>query len=96
VSLSTSQCTRTITNQQVTFSCPSTITDQELSLYDLTVNQLDNIISIVAGGTGPGTSGPFTSIPPNICLLRNLQVGELKFFSPLTKIETVLEHQFCI
>jgi hypothetical protein len=58
----------------ITFLCPSNISTQELSLYDLTVAQLDAITSIVAGGISAGAVGPFTSIPPNICLLRNLQV----------------------
>jgi hypothetical protein len=70
----------------VTFSCPSNISSQLLNLFDLTVAQLDAITSIVAGGNA-GTTGPFTSIPPNICLLRNLQVRELRIdFSIKMKI----------
>jgi len=80
MSLSTSQCDRTIIDGEMTFSCPATITDQELSLYDLTVDQLDSIVSIVATTLNAAVpAGPFTSIPPNICLLRNLQVGLIKY-----------------
>jgi hypothetical protein len=75
MSLSTQECNRTISGGEITFICPSSIADQELALYDLTVDILDNITSIVAtGGSGAVPVGPFTSIPPNICLLRNLQV----------------------
>jgi hypothetical protein len=59
----------------ITFSCTTALSSQELNLYDLSVAQLDTITSIVAGGSA-GVTGPYTSIPPNICLLRNLQVRE--------------------
>ncbi len=76
MSLSTSECSRTINAGVITFLCPATITDQELSLYDLTVAQLDSIVSILVTSSNAAVpAGPFTSIPPNICLLRNLQVG---------------------
>jgi hypothetical protein len=74
MSLSTIECNRTIINTQIIFLCPSKIPDQDLSIYDLTATQLDNIVSILAQGYTPTSIGPFTSIPPNICLLRNLQV----------------------
>ncbi len=58
----------------MTFQCPSSVASEELTLYDLTTTQLDSITSFIALGPGGTASGPFTSIPANICLLRNLQV----------------------
>lgn len=74
MSLSTHECTRTINAGVLTFLCPSNISSQLLNLYDLTVSQLDSVNSIVAKGRNDTPIGPFTSIPPNICLLRNLKV----------------------
>jgi hypothetical protein len=58
----------------MTFTCPSNSNNQALALYDLTTTILDSITSLVVNGPGGTASGPFTFIPPNICLLRNLQV----------------------
>ena len=59
----------------MTFVCPSSVSSQELRLYDLTTVQLDSIVSLIIKGTAATSPGPFTRIPPNICLLRNLQVS---------------------
>ena len=59
----------------MTFICPSTIASQELPLYDLSTASLDSVISLIAKGGGDTQLGPFTRIPANICLLRNLQVS---------------------
>lgn len=59
----------------MTFVCPSNTNIQELEVYDLTLAQLDSVTSLVAKGTGGVGSGPFTRIPANICLLRNLAVS---------------------
>ncbi|CAF0867892.1 unnamed protein product [Rotaria sordida] len=56
----------------MTFTCPSTVGSQELRLYDLTTGQLDSITSLIVVGSEDNW-GPFTRIPANICLLRNLQ-----------------------
>ncbi len=67
----------------MTFTCPSSIPDQLLSVYDLTSDQLDNITSLTAQGPTATSTGPFTSLPPNICLMSNLQVNKfsLTYFS---------------
>ncbi|CAF2795365.1 unnamed protein product [Rotaria sp. Silwood2] len=70
--LSLHECNRTINGTEMTFTCPSTVGSQELRLYDLTTAQLDNIMSLIVSGSGDNW-GPFTRIPANICLLRNLQ-----------------------
>ncbi|CAF5217676.1 unnamed protein product, partial [Rotaria magnacalcarata] len=63
----------------MTVNCPFTITNQELPLYTFSVAELDSIVSLVAKG-GEGTrSGPFTRIPANICLLRNLQTIDFSY-----------------
>lgn len=75
MSLSTDECDRTINGSEMIFLCPANVSNQELRLYDLTTAILDSITSIVATLRDASVpSGPFTSIPPNICLLRNLQV----------------------
>lgn len=60
----------------MTFTCQSSVAFQELPLYNYTTAQLLNITSIVVNGLSAASSGPFTSIPPNICLLPNLQVSQ--------------------
>ncbi|CAF1544946.1 unnamed protein product [Rotaria magnacalcarata] len=77
--LSLQQCNGTISGSQMTVNCPFTITNQELPLYTFSVAELDSIVSLVAKG-GEGTrSGPFTRIPANICLLRNLQTIDFSY-----------------
>lgn len=65
---------------EMIFTCLSNITITELPLYDYTTNELEQITSIVVNGPNENTRGPFTSIPPNICFLPNLQVC-LKYFN---------------
>lgn len=72
--LAVNTCNKTINGTVMKMTCPSTINILELNLYDLTTSQLDNITSLVVRGDSV-LHGPFTSIPPNICLLRNLQVS---------------------
>lgn len=77
----------------MTFICPFGVTNQLLNLYDLTTTQLANITSLTATGTVGGalaSPGPFTSIPPNICLLPNLKVKKFNF-NVLHKIKIILE-----
>ena len=87
------ECNRTINDTVMTFKCPLMIENQELRLYDLTTAQLDSIISLIARGDSATSSGPFTEIPANICLLRNLQVI---YFDThlLICIELLLDNRF--
>ncbi|CAF3372182.1 unnamed protein product [Rotaria sp. Silwood1] len=70
--LSLHECNRTINGTEMSFTCPSIVGSQELRLYDLTVAQLNSITSLIVTGN-ENIVGPFTRIPANICLLRNLQ-----------------------
>ncbi|CAF3578413.1 unnamed protein product [Adineta steineri] len=71
---SDNECIGTITNTtQIVFTCSPTIAYEELPLYNYTTEQLANITSIVVNGLNDSSPGPFTSIPPNICLLPNLK-----------------------
>ncbi|CAF3538426.1 unnamed protein product [Adineta steineri] len=71
---SDNECIGTITNTtQIVFTCSPTIVYEELPLYNYTTEQLANITSIVVNGLNDSSPGPFTSIPPNICLLPNLK-----------------------
>ena len=71
------ECQSNFTNaSEITFTCQSSVAFQELPLYNYTTAQLLNITSIVVNGLSAISSGPFTSIPPNICLLPNLQVSQ--------------------
>ena len=72
------------------FICLPTGTINELPLFDYTVDQLTNVTSIKANGINSTTPGPFTSIPPNICLLPNLQVCLNMSFSSAYAIECLL------
>ncbi|CAF1205199.1 unnamed protein product [Adineta ricciae] len=68
------ECNSTISNSsEMILTCLSTISYEELPLYNYTTNQLANITSIVVNGLSSNTTGPFTSIPPNLCLLPNLK-----------------------
>ncbi|CAF1167851.1 unnamed protein product [Adineta steineri] len=71
---STHECNRTIDGSIMTFTCPSNVSNQMLRLYDLTTTQLSAITAFIAQGVNDTAKGPFTSIPPNICLLPNLQI----------------------
>lgn len=52
------------------------MTYEELPLYNYTSAQLDEILSITVNPRNDTYPGPFTSIPPNICMLPNLQVSD--------------------
>ena len=70
-----SACTSTINSgTTIVVTCPSGITTNALPLYSYSRDELEGITSIVINGPDENTRGPFTSIPPNICLLPNLQV----------------------
>lgn len=56
-------------------TCLPTMTYEELSLYNYTAAELDDITSIIVNGLNDSSLGPFTSIPPNICMLPYLQVS---------------------
>ncbi|CAF3498111.1 unnamed protein product [Rotaria socialis] len=77
--LSLQECNATQKGSQLTITCPSTIVSQELPLYSFSVAELDSIVSLTVKG-GEGTLvGPFTRIPANICLLRNLQIIDFSY-----------------
>ncbi|CAF2103953.1 unnamed protein product [Rotaria magnacalcarata] len=68
------ECTSSINNgTQIVFECLSDVIINELPLYGYTAPELATITSIVVNGVNDTTLGPFTSIPPNICLLFNLK-----------------------
>jgi len=68
-------CTSPIINViEIIFTCLSNIKITELPLYDYTTDELESITSIKVNEPDENTRGPFTSIPPNICFLPNLQV----------------------
>ncbi|CAF3473970.1 unnamed protein product, partial [Rotaria socialis] len=68
------ECTSSINNStQIVFECLSDVIIDELPLYGYTAPELATITSIVVNGVNDITLGPFTSIPPNICLLFNLK-----------------------
>ncbi|CAF3355816.1 unnamed protein product [Rotaria sp. Silwood1] len=72
--LSENECTSRIFNtSEIIFTCLSDIVINELPLYNYTADKLANITSIIVNGVDDNTRGPFTSIPPNICLLPNLK-----------------------
>ncbi|UJR35363.1 hypothetical protein I4U23_028120 [Adineta vaga] len=72
------ECSITFSNStEMVLTCLSNMTYEELPLYNYTTNQLANITSIVVNGLNGSLSGPFTSIPPNICLLPNLKSIDL-------------------
>ncbi|CAF0876824.1 unnamed protein product [Rotaria sp. Silwood1] len=72
--LSENECTSRIFNtSEIIFTCLSDIVINELPLYNYTTDKLANITSIIVNGVDDNTRGPFTSIPPNICLLPNLK-----------------------
>ena len=77
MSLSTHECNRTFAPPLLTFRCPSSVSNQLLRLNDLTVDQLDSVTSISAGGWNSSTIGPFTSLPGNLCFLKKLQVRSM-------------------
>ena len=58
----------------MTFDCGTSTDATDLNVYDFTLAELDAITSIVITISAAATTGPFTVIPPNICLFRNLQV----------------------
>lgn len=68
-----------MTGTQITFNCASLPAYSELPFYNFTTNQLDSINSIIIAGLDNVTSGPFTTIPPNICMLTNLTVSHWPF-----------------
>lgn len=71
------ECTSRILNvSQLIFTCLPNVIVDELPLYNYTANQLAHITSLVVNGINNTSSGPYTSIPPNICLLSNLQVSK--------------------
>ena len=67
----------------MTFACPQNVSNQMLRLSDLTSDQLENITVFIAQGLPNPVNasqllpGPFTSIPPNICMMPNLIVSKL-------------------
>ncbi|CAF0804306.1 unnamed protein product [Rotaria sordida] len=74
ICLSKNECTSTISNtSEIIFTCLSDVIINELPLYNYTTDELAQITSIIVNGVNDTTRGPFISIPPNICLLSNLQ-----------------------
>ena len=75
--LSDRHCNSSIVDgSSIVFTCSSVADFEELPLYQYTTDQLKDIVSIVVRGPDDSTAGPFTSIPPNICLLPNLKVSQ--------------------
>ncbi|CAF4308656.1 unnamed protein product [Rotaria sp. Silwood2] len=74
ICLSENECTGRIFNtSEIVFTCLSNVVINELPLYNYTTDELAKITSIAVNGVDDTTRGPFTSIPPNICLLPNLK-----------------------
>ena len=74
-------------------TCLPSMTYEELSLYNYTVEQLNAITSIIVNGRNDSSPGPFTSIPPNICMLPNLQVSErVKISVNIVQMRKFLEY----
>ncbi|CAF0875935.1 unnamed protein product [Adineta ricciae] len=76
--LGTHECNKTIIGQTMTFTCPQNVSNPMLQLSNFTSDQLENITVFIAQGLpNPANAsqflqGPFTSIPPNICMMPNL------------------------